>query len=331
MDYLLLTCLAVSFITTYLLMPYWIKAAVKTGLVGKDMNKFEKPEVAEFGGIVIVAGFMAGILTYIGLSTFYFNSTTSLVLILAAVSTILGITIVGMLDDLLGWKIGLAQWQKPLLTLPVALPMMVVNAGESTMTLPFLGAVDFGILYPLIIIPLGIAGAANGYNMLAGYNGLEASMGVLILGALGFVAWQGGYGWVAVFSLCMVFALLAFLKYNWYPAKVFPGDTATYSIGALIACVAILGNMEKIAVVLFLPYILDFILPLRKKFKVEAFAKVNRDRSLDMPYDGIYDIAHLAIFTLKKFKKNVYERDVVLFILMIEICLVLWVSLIWVF
>jgi len=38
------------------------------------------------------------------------------------------------------------------------------------------GAVDWGIFYPLAIIPIGIVGAANAYNMLAGYNGLEAGM-----------------------------------------------------------------------------------------------------------------------------------------------------------
>ncbi len=50
----------------------------------------------------------------------------------------------------------------------------------------------------------------------------------------------------------MVGALLAFLWFNWYPAKVFPGDTLTYSVGALVACIAILGDMEKIAVILFI-------------------------------------------------------------------------------
>ncbi len=322
MDYLLLTCLAISFLTTYLLMPYWIRAAVRTGLIGKDMNKFEKPEVAEFGGIVIVAGFMAGVLTYIGLNTFYFNNTAQLILILAAVSTILGITIVGMLDDLLGWKAGLAQWEKPLLTLPVALPMMEVNAGESAMNLPILGAVDFGILYPLIIIPAGIVGAASGYNMLAGYNGLEASMGVIILGALGFVAWQGGYGWVAVFSLCMVFALLAFLKYNWYPAKVFPGDTATYSIGALIACVAILGNMEKIAMGLFALYFIEFLIKTSTKFKGECFGIPEEDDVLTCP--GKAESLTHVVMKLGKFK----ERSLVTTILAIQLAIAMLVLLV---
>jgi len=83
----------------------------------------------------------------------------------------------------------------------------------------------------------------------------------------------------------------------------------------------IFGNMEKIALVLFIPYFMDFLLPLRQGLKVEAFGKTSPDGSLEMPYDGIYDMAHLAIFVLKKIKRKVYERDVVVFILLIEVFL----------
>ncbi|NOZ59206.1 MAG: glycosyl transferase family 4, partial [Euryarchaeota archaeon] len=296
----------------------WIRAARRIGLVGRDMNKHSKPEVAEMGGIAVVSGFVAGVLYYIALSTFYFRQDANLIFILATLSTVLIITIIGMLDDILGWKIGLKQWQKPLLTLVAALPMVAVNAGQSSMVLPLAGNVDFGILYPLLIVPLGIAGAANGFNMLAGYNGLEAGMGIIILSAMGFVAWQSGMGWVALLAGCMVLALLAFLRYNWFPARVFPGDSMTYSVGALIACVAILGNMEKIALVLFLPYFLDFVLPLRKRMKVEAFGKPRRDGSLELPYSRIYDTAHAAILLLKRLKGRAYEYEVTLLILAVE-------------
>jgi UDP-N-acetylglucosamine--dolichyl-phosphate N-acetylglucosaminephosphotransferase len=330
-DYLLLSAFAVSFLVTFFLVPLWIRAAPHAGLVGSDMNKYEKPEVAEIGGIPLVAGFASGVLTYIAISTFYFNQNGFLILILASLLTVLSITVIGIVDDILRWKIGLKQWQKPLLTLPAALPVMAVNAGESTMILPILGSVDFGIVYPLLIIPLGIAGAANGFNMLAGYNGLEAGLGAIILSALGFVAWRTGSSWVAMLAFSMVFALLAFLRYNWYPAKVFPGDTMTYSVGALIACVAIFGNMEKIAVVLFIPYIIDFFLPLRAGLNVEAFAKPNKDNSLEMPYgdswQDIYDSTHLALFVLKKIKTKVYEKDVVTFILLAELFIALAVIL----
>ncbi len=323
MHKLLFLSISLSFLTTFFITPLWIKKAKKAGLVGKDMNKLGKPEVAEMGGICVAVGFLVGIFFYIGITTFYFDGGDTISLyIFACLCTILIITNVGMIDDILGWKIGLKQWQKPLLTLPAALPIMVINAGESLMYVPFLGPVDFGIFYPLIIIPIGITVAANGFNMLAGYNGLEAGMGILILSVMGFVAWQICFGWVSILAFCMVFALIAFLKYNWYPAKIFPGDTLTYSVGALIACVAILGNMERIAVILFIPFILDFILPLRKRFKVEAFAKVNKDGSLDMPYNGIYDLTHFAIFVLRKMKNKVYERDVVMFIFGIELVIV---------
>jgi UDP-N-acetylglucosamine--dolichyl-phosphate N-acetylglucosaminephosphotransferase len=122
-------------------------------------------------------------------------------------------------------------------------------------------------------------------------------------------------------------ALLAFLYFNWYPAKVFPGDTMTYSVGALVACVAILGDMEKIAILLFIPYVIDFILPMRKRLRVEAFAKVNDDGSLEQPYDKLYDITHLAIAVLRNIKSKVYERDVVEFVYLIEI---LMAGLVWI-
>jgi UDP-N-acetylglucosamine--dolichyl-phosphate N-acetylglucosaminephosphotransferase len=53
-------------------------------------------------------------------------------------------------------------------------------------------------------------------------------------------------------------ALLAFLHYNWYPARVFMGDTGTLSIGAVIASAVIVGNYELAGVIVILPYTLDF-------------------------------------------------------------------------
>ncbi len=319
MNYLLISSFITSFIVTLFLTPYWIRAATKAGLVGKDMNKYRKPAVAEIGGIPIVAGFMAGLLVYIAFSTFYLDQDSFLIYVLACASTILSMTIIGIVDDVLRWKIGLKQWQKPLLTLPAALPIMAVNAGHSTMSVPFIGYVDFGLLYPLLIIPIGIVGAANGFNMLAGYNGFEAGMGVVILSTLGLVSWNSGNTWITMIAFTMVFSLMAFLVYNKYPARVFPGDTMTYSVGALIASVAIFGNMEKIALILFIPYYLDFLLPLRKKLKVEAFGKAEKDGSLSMPYDGIYDMGHFAIYVLARVKEKVYEKEVTLLLILIEL------------
>jgi len=297
----------ISFFVTILATLVWIRFAKIHGITGKDMNKFNKPQIPEMGGIPILCGFTIGVLLL--------NNPVGFVVLL----TTLGVGIVGLIDD----KINLEQWQKPLLTIPFTIPMVLLLFNRGTMIFPLLGNVDFGVLFPLIIVPLGIIGSANGFNMLAGYNGLESGMGVIILSTLGVISLSMGNIWLADIAFVMVFALVAFLVFNWYPAKIFPGDVMTYSVGTLISCVAILGNLEWVAVVLFLPYFLDLLLPLRANLKVDAFAKPNRDGTIDMPYGDkikhVYDITHLTIYALKKIKTKIYEVDVVISILLCEI------------
>ena len=282
-EYILFSSFIISFIVTFMIIPRWINVAYRIKLTGKDMNNLKTPEIPEMGGLTVVSGFIAGVLVYIAITTFYLNQNPELIFILAAITTCLTIMIIGMLDDILGWKIGLKKWQKPLLTAVAALPMMAVNAGEHEMVLPIIGLVDFGIIYPLLIIPFAIMGAANGYNMLAGLAGIEAGLGIIILSTLGFVAWATGNGWVAIIALCMVASLLAFLRYNWYPAKIFPGDSLTYTVGALIAVIAILGNMERIALILFILYFLEFAIKSRTRFKGECYGIPDKQGYLTSP------------------------------------------------
>lgn len=317
----------ISFIVTFYSVPVWRRYAKRLRITGRDMNKPGKVKISEMGGLMVMAGSLCGIFYYVGLSTFYLREESMILPVFVIVSVILIAAFIGILDDILG-KLGERKWQKIFLMVPVSAPLMVVNFHCSTIILPIFGKIDFGILYPLIIIPIGISGAANGFNLLAGYNGLEAGMGVIILTTLGIVALLNHYIWLAVITFSVVFSLLAFLKYNWYPARIFPGNVLTYFIGAFIACVAIMGSMEKIALLLFIPYFIDFFLPLRKRFRVEAFAKVNPDGSLDSPYKSAYDFTHLIIIILKKFKKRVYEKEVVMGCLSFEIVLAV-VAILW--
>ncbi len=311
MQYIFLLPLLISFFVTLLFIPYWIKRVKEINLIGIDIHKLDKRKVAEVGGICVVAGFILGILFYTGMHIFYLKSTDMRVSwLMSVLAAILIVTIIGLIDDILGWKKGLRQWQKPFLTIGAALPIIAIKGGTTVMYVPFFGSVDFGLIYTLILIPIGVIGASNAFNMLAGYNGLEAGMGAIILTILGFIAWREGHFWVAIVAFTMVMALLAFLIYNKYPAKIFPGDTMTYSVGALIAIVAILENIEKFALFLFIPYFLEFILKARGKFKKESFAAVQEDGSLKLK-DGIYGLEHLTIKFLSKIKKKVYEKDVV--------------------
>jgi len=320
MDVILYLAIVVSMLATLITARKWIRKAPVIGIMGWDMNKPGLPKVAEMGGICVVFGFVIGMLAYIGIQTFCFGSS-NYISMLAVLCTVLMTCIIGMMDDILGWKVGLKQWQKPLFTLFAAMPIMVINAGQSTMVLPLMDKIDWGIFYPLLIVPIGIVGASNVYNMVAGFNGLETGMGIIILSVLSYVALVTGESTALALSVCMLGALVVFFYFNWYPAKVFPGDTMTYSVGALIACVAIVGNMEKIAVILFVPYAIDFFLQLRSGFKSEAFVGGNEDGSLQKPVKGIYHLTHLAIAVLTRVKPKVYEKDVVVFLFGVEIAI----------
>ena len=180
---------------------------------------------------------------------------------------------------------------------------------------------DFGLLYPLILIPIAILGTTSTFNFLAGYNGLEASQGMILLTSLAIVTFITGNAWLSVLLMCMGASLLAFYFFNKYPAKVFPGDTLTYPVGALIGVVAILGNIEKIAIFFFIPYILEFFLKARGKLKKESFSVVQKDGSLELK-EGIYGLEHIAIWILRKVKGKAYEWEVPLLINAFQILVV---------
>lgn len=320
MELIIISCTVISFLVTWITTRKWIHKAPEIGILGLDMNKPGRPKVAEMGGMGVMLGFGTGMLVYIGMMTFL-KGEPIYYPIFAVLCTVLIACIIGMMDDMMGWKRGLRQWQKPIFTFIAALPVIVINVGHSSMDLPLIGSIDLGILYPLLVVPIGIVGASNVYNMVAGYNGLEAGMGVVILSAMGYFAFVSGKQSAAILALYMVGALIAFLYFNWYPAKIFPGDTTTYSVGALAACIAILGDMEKLAIILFLPYALDFVMQARCGFRMEAFARVNEDGSLEKPYKGIFHITHLAIIMLRLLKGKVYEREVVQLLIAIEIAI----------
>ncbi len=299
----------ISFFITLIALPQWIKQAHKNGLVGKDMQKLDKREVAEAGGVTVLLGTALGILAYIAVDTFIFNNGAStLELIFALLSVLLISAGVGLIDDLLGWKKGLSKKVRMLVILFAAVPLMVVNAGNSVVM-----GINLGLLYPLLVIPIGVVGATTTFNFLEGWNGLGTKQGILILSALAFVTYMSGTTWLSLICLIMVASLLAFYLFNKYPSKVFPGDVLTYSIGAMIAAVAILGGVEEIALLLFIPYLIEVILKLRGGLKKESFAKLNEDGSLNLPYNKVYSLTHLSLVILKKIKPShkVYERDVV--------------------
>lgn len=310
----------ISFIITLLILPKWIRRAKKEKLAGKDVHKLKSEKIAESGGIAVLVGFIGGIFLYVALKTFFFGTEMRLIEILGLLLVVSLAGIIGIFDDVLGWKRGLKNSTRIILLFVVAVPLVALNSGTSTVW-----GIPFGILYPLLLVPIAIVGTTSTFNFLAGYNGLESSQGILILLALSVVTFVTGNPWLSVISACMVASLLAFYFFNKYPAKVFPGDTLTYPVGALIGAIAILGNIEKIAIFFFIPYIIEFFLKLRGNLKKESFSNVQKDGSLELRYNKIYSLTHIAVLILKKIKPShkAYEWEVPIVINLFQIIILL--------
>lgn len=323
-DVLLFIPILIALFVCFFLMSFWIRKAHQIGLIWDDMNKIKAPKVAGSGGIITVLSFVLAVLLFVAYRVFIVKTSDYVIESFALLTVILLAAAIGLIDDLFGWQHGgLSRKSRLILLIFASIPLMVINAGQNLVTIPGLGEISLGILYSLIIIPLGIVGCTTTFNFLAGFNGLEAGQGIILLSSLSLVAFLTGNPWLAIVGLCMVSALVGFIFFNLYPAKVFPGDVLTYAVGSLIAVMSIIGNFERIAVFFFIPYVVEVLLKSRGKLVKQSFGLPQKDGSLKMRYDKIYGLEHLSIYLLGKMGMKVTEQRVVYSIWLFQLVVVL--------
>jgi len=205
------------------------------------------------------------------------------------------------------------QKVKAFMPIFAALPLIVIEEGSTFMRIPFLGNVNFGLLYTLVKIPSEVTIAANAVNMLAGFNGLEVGMGIIAVGSLAIIAYLMGKISVLLILLAALGALLATLCFNWYPAKILVGDVGTLSIGAIIAAAVTMGNFEIAGAILLIPYIVDFLIKAKNHFPY-SFG-VYRGGKLYCPEGGPVGLGQLIM----KVCGGISERNLVLVLMGIEV------------
>ncbi|MCA1813876.1 MAG: hypothetical protein LC624_07990 [Halobacteriales archaeon] len=246
-------------------------------IVGRDKHKPGAPEVPEMGGLAVFLAFNASVFVVLALGGIGPGEQQ---LVLASLIVAAGACITGVLDDL----VELRQRFKAFIPLAFALPL-ALYAPDSRILFPVVGAVDLGPLYAIVLVPLAVASASNGFNMLEGFNGLGTGLGIILAAAIAGLAILHGHllGLALLFPL--IGALGGFLVFNIAPARVFPGDTGTLLVGATLAAGAVLSAVEFWGFLLFLPHIIEFFLKAKGKFRVQCFAsRVEPDGTL--VYEG---------------------------------------------
>ncbi|MBR2335703.1 MAG: phospho-N-acetylmuramoyl-pentapeptide-transferase [Clostridia bacterium] len=158
---------------------------------------------------------------------------------------------------------GLSEMQKLLLQIVVAAAYLCMMG--MTDNLPTALAIPFTNLslelsyfaYPLYL--LVIVGFVNSTNITDGIDGLASSIGVTVGVALLVTAIATASRFTAISAATLIGALLGFLVFNHYPAKVFMGDTGSLYIGALIMGCAISDGMLLGVIIMSFVFILDML------------------------------------------------------------------------
>jgi phospho-N-acetylmuramoyl-pentapeptide-transferase len=111
------------------------------------------------------------------------------------------------------------------------------DAGATRQVLPVLGNVDLG-WGVLVLAALAVVAASNAVNLTDGVDGLAGWCSALVFSALWALSLHLGMRPAAVLSAALCGGVLAFLAYNWWPARVFMGDTGALALGCALAAVA---------------------------------------------------------------------------------------------
>ncbi|KAI1081562.1 glycosyl transferase family 4-domain-containing protein [Whalleya microplaca] len=194
---------------------------------------------------------------------------------LSAIISLQSITLLGIGDDLFD-----IRWRhKFFIPAFASIPLLVIyfiDFGVTSIVLPtflqpYIGRelVDLGILYYGYMAAFCIF-SPNSINILAGINGIEVSQSIVIALLLAFndaLYILTPYPHPATDShLFSLFFLLPFLGvsfalliHNWYPARVFVGDTYCYFAGMVFVVVSILGHFSKTLILLLVPQVFNFV------------------------------------------------------------------------
>ncbi|MGE5556424.1 MAG: hypothetical protein ACM3UY_09255 [Methanocella sp.] len=175
----------------------------------------------------------------------------------------------GMMDDWIDLK-----WRyKAFMPLIAALPLIYYAqfiGARTTITLPFIGMIDFGISYFYIIIPLIVMIVTNTVNQLGGLNGLESVCpAIVICGLMVFSP-----NWLLMLGPLLFWIVLASLN---AAGKIFVGNTGSFAIGMTIAAFAILSDMKVNMIISIIPFIFNSSVILLAVFFTHKKASVNFD------------------------------------------------------
>jgi UDP-N-acetylglucosamine--dolichyl-phosphate N-acetylglucosaminephosphotransferase len=289
---------------TKVLVPVVAQYTKARGLCGKDMGK--KGTATENKDVPEALGLLSGIvflICTIFTQLIVAREPEQLIIFNSALFSICFMIFLGFIDDTLDlrWRYKLilpTVASLPLLSaysgptavyIPAPINQLFMNNNELTVLGSFVNLfavvdteakgsiIELGYLF-LIFMGLLAVFCTNAINILAGINGLECGQSYVIAASIFFfkiyeiVQGQSNIGDNQLFALVLIIPFigtsLGILRYNWFPAKIFVGDTYCYFAGMTFAVIGIHGHFSKTLLLLFVPQVVNFLYSTPQLFKL---------------------------------------------------------------
>lgn len=241
---LLISVFFIAFIISYLLTPLMKNIALKRGILSRPgKRRVHTRSVPYLGGLAIYFAFIIAMLVLVYASQqFRIDFSQQLTGLLIAGTLIM---VLGLWDDL--------RDIRPIVKLigQIAVALLLFGYGfrVELLTNPFTGAeIQIPLYFSILITITWIVGLVNAMNLIDGLDGLAAGITAIVCGSLILIAlFLNNYITVFVFA-ALAGSVLGFLRFNFYPAKIFMGDTGSMFIGLILASVTLIRSQHKAAV-----------------------------------------------------------------------------------
>ena len=210
----------ISFLITYLCTPIIKRIAIKLGILDHPKgHKTHAHPTPLLGGVAIYTGFVLGTL-----SSLDYNQALKGILVASTI-----ILFLGLIDDIRHLPASTRLFGQIIASL-----ILVIHGIR----------IDFFHNFYLNVFAtvFGIVGITNALNFLDNMDGLAAGLAAMCSLSIFAIAYQTRQSWLSYLALALAASCLAFLRYNFKPAKIFMGDSGSTFLGFTIAGLAVMGE-----------------------------------------------------------------------------------------
>ena len=274
-------CISVYFLTL-LSLPFIKSFALKSSLV--EINNIrshsEIPRV-RLGGVAILFSVLICFYFFVFFTDYLNEGSKELILIFRILLASFFIFLVGFIDDI----VNLSPFKRLTIQFIISLlickfGLLVESINISFFNKELINNFDIPISISYFLSFLWLSGLTNAFNWIDGLDGLASGIG--IISCIGLVIINISYGnfLLAFLSLLLVFSLLGFLKYNFYPSTIYMGDGGSNFLGFILASISLVSTPNNLNTVnpfllisiFFIPvFDMALVIMLRVKAKQSPF------------------------------------------------------------